>query len=155
MSSLRAAPFGTKRRRAVVILLTISLMIGIAILTLTPLNVPAGAPGSDKIHHLLEFAALTLPCAVLYPKALLKVVLAAAVFGTAIEVIQPYVGRQGELTDFIANLLGVGIGATLGLLLNFAFAARIMRRLASCWRIQVLVRTYGSPTVRERVSRLV
>ena len=72
-------------------------MISIAALTLIPLSVPAGALGSDKAHHLLAFAALTLPCAVLYPKALLRVALAAAIFGGAIEVIQPYVGRQGEL----------------------------------------------------------
>lgn len=131
MPDIQAVAFGTKRRRAVVIWLTISLTISIAALTLIPLNVPADAPGSDKTHHLLAFAALTLPCAVLYPKALLRVALAAAVFGAVIEVIQPYVGRQGELADFIADLFGVGIGATLGLLLSFAFGRRTARRLAS------------------------
>jgi hypothetical protein len=131
MPDIQAVAFGTKRLRAVVIWLTISLTISIAALTLIPFNVPADAPGSDKTHHLLAFAALTLPCAVLYPKALLRVALAAAVFGAVIEVIQPYVGRQGELADFIADLFGVGIGATLGLLLNFAFGGRTARRLAS------------------------
>lgn len=131
MPSFRVAAFNPKRRRSAVILLTISLMVSIAILTLIPLNVPTNAPGSDKIHHLLAFAALTLPCAALYPKALLRVARAAVVFGAAIEVIQPYVGRQGEVADLIADVLGIGIGATHGLLLYCGCRTRTASRAIS------------------------
>lgn len=131
MSSFRAIAFSAKRRRTITIWLTIGLAICIAALTLIPLGVPTDVPGTDKTHHLLAFAVLTFPCAALYPKALLRVVLAAALYGVVIEVIQPYVGRQGETADVIADLLGVGIGATLGLLLNFACRSRYARRLVS------------------------
>ncbi|MFG6519375.1 VanZ family protein [Sulfitobacter sp. 1A13496] len=103
-------------------------MVSIAILTLIPINVPTNAPGTDKTHHLLAFAALSLPCAALYPKALLRVALAAAVFGASIEVIQPYVGRQGEVADLIADVLGIGVGATLGLLLHCGCRTRTASR---------------------------
>ncbi len=86
-------------------------------------------PGTDKIHHVLAFAALTLPCAALYPKALLRVVVAAALFGAAIEVVQPYVGRSGEVSDLIADVLGLGIGAALGLILTSIRRTRSARRL--------------------------
>ncbi len=119
------------RRRTAAIFLTIGLSITIAALTLIPLNVPKSVPGTDKLHHLLAFAALTLPCAALYPKALLKVVLAAAIYGAAIEVIQPYFGRSGELADFIADLLGIGLGATLGLLFHYVFLIGLSRRRVS------------------------
>lgn len=116
------------RRRAVAIWLTVGLSITIAALTLIPLNVPKGVPGTDKFHHVLAFAALTLPCAALYPKALLKVMLAAALYGSAIEIIQPFVGRSGEVADFIADIVGIIFGALLGLILNFVLKIRFSRR---------------------------
>lgn len=128
MSSFRAIVLNTKRSRAIAIWLTIGLTAGIAALTLIPLEIPTDVPGNDKIHHVLAFTILTLPCAALYPRALLRVVLAAALYGAAIEVIQPYVGRQGESADFFADLLGIGIGTALGLLLNFACRNHILGR---------------------------
>ena len=116
MGNFRATILRANHRRAITIWLTIGLTLCIAALTLIPLDVPTGVPGSDKTHHVLAFAALTFPCAVLYPKGLLRVVFAAALFGIAIEIIQPYVGRHGETADVVADLVGVGIGATLGLL---------------------------------------
>nr|WP_232897399.1 hypothetical protein [Pontibaca salina] len=95
-------------------------------MTLLPISGPSGVPGSDKTHHMLAFAALTLPCAALYPKALPKTVFAAVLYGGAIEIIQPSVGRSGELADFIADLVGIGLGVALGLLFHRA----VLRALA-------------------------
>lgn len=106
----------------------------IGALTLIPLSAPSAVPGTDKAHHVLAFAILTMPCAALYPKGLFRVVFASAVYGGLIEVIQPYVGRHGETADVLADLLGVGIGAAFGLLLHRIFKWRIARRSASARR---------------------
>jgi len=71
------------------------------------------------VHHVLAFVSLTLPSAAFYPKALLRAVLAGAFYAGLIEVIQPFVGRSGETADFLADLLGIAIGAIIGLLLHW------------------------------------
>lgn len=134
MSTLRAIALSRKRRRAIAIWLTVGLALCIGALTLIPLRAPSAVPGTDKAHHVLAFAILTMPCAALYPKGLFRVVFAAAVYGGLIEVIQPYVGRHGETADVLADFLGVGIGAAFGLLLHLIFKCRIARRAASARR---------------------
>ncbi|MFG6611624.1 VanZ family protein [Sulfitobacter sp. 1A12057] len=95
---------------------------------------PSGVPGTDKVHHVLAFAILTVPCAALHPKRLFRVVFAAAFYWGVIEVIQPYIGRQGETADVLADLLGVGIGAVFGLLLHIIFKWHIAPRSAGTRR---------------------
>lgn len=114
----QAAPLSSKHRRLIAIWLTITLAACIAALTLMPLSTPQAILGTDKIHHIIAFIALTLPCAAFYPKALFPLMLAAATYGALIEIIQPYIGRSGEFTDFFADLAGIGLGASLGLPLN-------------------------------------
>lgn len=134
MSTLRAIALSRKRRRAIAIWLTVGLALCIGALTLIPLSAPSAVPGTDKAHHVLAFAILTMPCAALYPKGLFRVVFAAAVYGGVIEVIQPYVGRHGETADVLADLLGVAIGAVFGLFLHRIFKWRIARRSTSTRR---------------------
>jgi VanZ family protein len=114
----QAAPLSAKHRRLIAIWLTISLAACIAALTLMPLSTPQAMPGTDKIHHIIAFMTLTLPCAVFYPRALFQMVVAATTYGALIEIIQPYIGRSGDFADFVADLAGVGLGVSLGLLLN-------------------------------------
>ena len=109
-------------RHVAAILATGALAVAIAYLTLTPLQVDLDL-GSDKLYHFIAFAALVLPCALFYATTLIWVLPAAILFGGAIELIQPYVGRGGELADFGADALGVVIGAALGLTLR-AIAAK-------------------------------
>jgi len=56
---------------------------------------------------------------------LFTVALTAVLYGAAIEVIQPIVGRSGDLADFIADVLGIGLGAILGLMMNSVFRHQI------------------------------
>ena len=130
MPNLRVMPLGVKRRRAIAFWLTLALLACITVLTLLPLTVPSGVKGSDKVHHILAFAALTLPSAVFYPKALLRVMVVAVVYGAAIEILQPYVGRSSELADFIADLVGIGLGATIGWFLRMGHSSRLASRLS-------------------------
>ncbi|PWG15839.1 teicoplanin resistance protein VanZ [Salibaculum griseiflavum] len=106
------------RRQGLVALITGFLAVVIAYLTLSP-----DAPGldersPDKLYHAIAFAALVFPSAFLRPRGLGWVIPAALVFGGAIELIQPWVGRSGEWGDFAADLVGVGLGVTAGLLLR-------------------------------------
>lgn len=127
MPNLQTNLISVKRLRTTAIWLTIGLAITTAVLTLIPISIPQGVPGSDKIYHVLAFVALILPCATLYPKALLKVGIAAALYGGAIEVIQPHIGRSGELADFLADLLGIGFGASFGLFFHLVLKTGLSR----------------------------
>ncbi|HEV8035793.1 teicoplanin resistance protein VanZ [Yoonia sp.] len=108
--------------------MTLVLAVIIAVLTLLPLSAPQGLPGTDKAHHLLGFAALTLPAALLYPRSLAIVLPCSLLFGGAIELIQPYVGRQGELADFVADVMGAWIGVGVGLALRIVTIAVLVRQ---------------------------
>ena len=123
-----------RKRRIMALGLTLVLSIIIAILTRLPVSAPQGVPGTDKAHHLLGFAALTLPSALLYPRSLAIVLPCSLLFGGAIELIQPYVGRQGKFADFFADAVGALIGVGVGLALRtvtIAVLARQRRRAST------------------------
>ncbi|TBR38003.1 hypothetical protein CBF23_013245 [Marinomonas agarivorans] len=80
----------------------------ISFATLTPLTeLPAQAPGSDKLHHIVGFGVWTLMVAAGNQKRMQYLCLAIFIWGGAIELIQPYVNRYGEWLDFIANTAGI------------------------------------------------
>ncbi len=93
-------------RHRLVLFVTVVLAIVISVFALIPVTLPPGAPGSDKLHHLVAFGALSLPCAVLFPRALIVVLPGAVLLGGMIELIQPSVGRHRELADFVADIVG-------------------------------------------------
>lgn len=129
MVDFQKALLDSRRRRLVAIWLTFGLAVCITVVTLIPSNAGPEVPGCDKVHHVLAFMALTLPSAAFYPKALLRVVLAAALYAALIEIIQPFVGRSGEIADFLADLLGIAIGAIIGLLVHWGSGCLfVMRR---------------------------
>ena len=83
---------------------------------LWPLEAPPSAPdGSDKLVHFIAFAALAFPLARTGRLGLLPVFISASPFGATIELIQPTFNRSAELSDWIADTLGVLIGIGLGL----------------------------------------
>jgi len=92
---------------------TLALAALIGFLTLTPIQNP-GVPGTDKSHHLIGFAALALPLSFSRPRLAPWVVLAAIAYGGAIEIIQPYVGRSGEVLDLAADAIGAVLGGAAG-----------------------------------------
>jgi VanZ family protein len=97
------------RRMAIGSAVTLVLAVIIAVLTLAPM--PAGGPaGSDKIYHILAFACLAFPLPLVRPRWAVWVILSVIAYGGAIEVIQPFFGRQAEWADLFAD----GIGAILG-----------------------------------------
>ena len=105
---------------------TLGLAAFIAYLTLSPPSSDPGLPIPDRLAHLLAFAGLIFPCALLYRRSLVWMVPAALLFGAAIEVIQPSVGRTAELADFTADAAGVALGVLCALTLR----TRLMSLLA-------------------------
>ncbi len=75
-------------------------------------------PGSDKLHHLIAYAALSLPIAIRRHKFWLLLLLGCLLWSGAIELIQPYVNRYGEWADLAANFVGLVLGTSLGLIMR-------------------------------------
>ncbi len=105
--------------------LTCICALAIAYGTLTPVEALAlDPPGSDKLHHFLAFGGLVFPLVLVRPRVALWLVPVAALYGGAIELIQPHVGRHGEWADALANTAGAVIGAGLAAALHPALPRR-------------------------------
>lgn len=100
------------------LILTIINVLVVSILSLTPLEHLPAVPGGDKIHHLVSYFLLILPCALAKPRYWVLIVFTCILWSGAIELIQPSVNRYGEWLDFAANTLGVCIGIAFATVLN-------------------------------------
>ena len=97
--------------------LTLLVTTVLTVALLWPINQPLPAPDStDKIVHLIAFAALAFPLARTGRIGLIPVFFGASVFGGLIELIQPSFGRSADMQDWIADIVGVGLGIVLALL---------------------------------------
>ncbi len=111
------------------ILMTFCIAASIGLLSLIPLSVPQGMPGTDKTHHFIAYAFLVLPIAIQSPRSLIWLIPMAAVFGGLIEIVQPYVNRFGEWRDFQADLFGIALGVFIGLGLRRCVPTQYRRQL--------------------------
>ncbi|SDX42482.1 hypothetical protein SAMN04488238_10890 [Roseicitreum antarcticum] len=106
--------------RAIWLSLVLAVIVGVA--TLMPVSsLPDAVPGSDKLHHLLAFAALAFPMIAARPANALWVLPVVAGYGGVIELIQPYFGRQAEWVDFFADAAGALSGGLAGWLAHVCF----------------------------------
>ncbi len=113
MSIMTVAP---SQNRTVWLILSLCLATIIAVLTLSPqVSMPVAAHGLDKLYHLAAFAALVFPTAMLRPRWWRSVSILAILYGGIIEIVQPVFGRSAEMSDLLADGLGVMIGILLGL----------------------------------------
>ncbi|MBE9043016.1 VanZ family protein [Pleurocapsales cyanobacterium LEGE 10410] len=92
------------------IYVTAFILTAITILSLTPLEKLPSAPGTDKTHHFIAYAVLMFPTALRKPKYWLAITLFFICWSGAIELLQPYVNRYGELEDLGANIVGLVCG---------------------------------------------
>ena len=96
--------------------LTLVVTTVLTVAMLWPINQPPPGPaGSDKAVHLIAFAALAFPLARTGRIGLIPVFVGASVFGGLIELLQPSFGRSAGIQDWIADILGVGLGIMLAL----------------------------------------
>ena len=97
--------------------LTLAVTLTLTVAMLWPLEAPPSTPkGSDKLVHLVAFAALAFPLARTGRFGLLPVFIGASAFGGAIELIQPSFNRSADVNDWVADVVGVILGIGLGLL---------------------------------------
>lgn len=91
---------------------------------MSPLDVLPPAPGSDKLHHFVAYAALCFPLLFKDKRLIIYVLPCGIAYGGAIELVQPYVNRYGEWLDFAANAAGCCIGWGLAVLLRKSLPER-------------------------------
>ena len=120
MKQLSAAYISELRTRKIDIYTTIIIAFAIGLATLTPFEKLPTVSGSDKVYHLISFAILTLPIAIIRPRAIWIILSLSIAFGGAIELLQPLVNRNCEMADFLADT----VGAILGVLVTRALRAR-------------------------------
>ena len=90
--------------------LSLVMLLAITVLSLHPLDNLPEAPGSDKTHHLIAYAAAAYPTALRKPKRWLIIILFFAFYSGLIEIIQPWVNRYGEWMDVKANVGALSLG---------------------------------------------
>ena len=105
--------------------ITTVLITAITVLSLTPLDELPAAPGSDKLHHLLAYAALSIPLSLRKPKYWWLIVIFFLAYSGLIEIIQPYVNRYGEWLDMAANSVGIILGICVAKLFSYIFPVKL------------------------------
>ena len=90
----------------------------ITLLSLWPLSELPPVPGGDKTHHLIAYAVLMFPTAIKKPQYQGAIALGFVAWSGAIELLQPYVNRYGELQDMLANFAGIIMGWLLARLIS-------------------------------------
>ena len=117
MKQLSAANILNLRARKIDIYATIAIAFAIGLATLTPVETLPNVSGSDKLYHLISFVILTLPIAIIRPKAMWVILSLSIAYGSAIEIIQPLVNRNCEMADLFADACGAVLGILGGKLL--------------------------------------
>lgn len=109
-------PTALAQKRTVWLTLSFGLAGIIAMLTLMPqVEMPAGPRGIDKLYHVAAFAALVFPTSLLRPELWRSAGFLAISYGVVIEIVQPAFARSGDISDLLADVLGVAVGIILGL----------------------------------------
>ena len=103
-------------RKYLDILITLIVTTILTVAMLWPLDAPPPVPdSSDKMVHLIAFAALSLPLSRTGRFGLLPVFVGASAFGGLIELIQPSFNRSADINDWLADIIGVALGIVCGL----------------------------------------
>ena len=99
---------GLKHKKAQIIAFSILLFLAVAIafVTLLPSSQLRSMHGNDKFFHFFAFALMAPPLLFITRTKVLKVAAVAILYGGAIELIQPIVGRN-DIFPTVADIVGV------------------------------------------------
>ena len=101
--------------------LAVGLLVALVIAAMTLSPLPQDVQifnGIDKVYHFIAFAGLIFPLILTDSRRWTWAVPLSVLFGGAIELIQPTVGRSAEWLDFGADITGVLAGAALAEILH-------------------------------------
>lgn len=96
------------------VFLTLALLTGLTFALLWPIEASGGLRGGDKVVHFLAFAILAFPIACTGRLRMSILFFACSIYGGVIELLQPSFGREAEVLDWIADMLGVAFGIFIG-----------------------------------------
>ncbi|MFZ8872901.1 MAG: VanZ family protein [Paracoccaceae bacterium] len=96
------------------VFLTLALLTGLTFALLWPIEASGGLRGGDKVVHFLAFAILAFPIACTGRLRMSILFFACSIYGGVIELLQPSFGREAEVLDWIADMLGVAFGIFVG-----------------------------------------
>ena len=96
--------------------LTLIVTLALTVVMFWPMDKSTAPDGTDKLVHLIAFAALAFPLARTGRFGLLPVFVCASAFGGAIELLQPSFNRSADVNDWVADVIGVILGIGCGLL---------------------------------------
>jgi VanZ family protein len=99
---------------------TIFILAIITTLSLWPQENLPSVPGTDKIHHIIAYAALMFPIALRKPDKWIVFGLLFIAYSGVIELLQPYVNRHSDWLDMAANATGVICGIIIAKLIVYA-----------------------------------
>jgi len=93
----------------------IILFVIITLLSFSPIQMSGsfGPIDVDKAYHFVAYFCLALPLPILRPRLTIWIVLGIMTFGGLIELVQYLFGRESSWGDFIANGIGVIVGAVI------------------------------------------
>ena len=97
---------------------TFCVFLIITFLSLYPLKEQPSLPGSDKTHHLIAYAVLTICIGFRKPSNYFLIIIFFSIYSGLIEIIQPYFNRFSEIEDFLFNNFGILIGLASGTFIN-------------------------------------
>lgn len=106
------------RTSTLTVAVTLLTLLAVTYLTIGPRVVPGNALSGDKVQHALGFGAILLPAAILKRRWLRSLAPAVAIFGGIVELVQIQVGRDGELTDWAADIIGIALAVGIGCVLR-------------------------------------
>ena len=102
------------------IIATIIFAIILTVIMLWPITqTKLGSGITDKALHCAAFMILCLPLAYTGRYGLPSLMISAAIFGFAIELIQPIFNRSSDLFDWTANITGVLLALISAKIINF------------------------------------
>lgn len=94
---------------------------------------PVGFWNSDKVNHALGYAGLTFWFTGIYSRSRYpQVVVGLLLLGVLVEVLQGAMsfGRERELNDMFANMVGIAIGLVLALTVTGGWAQKVETQVA-------------------------
>ena len=112
--TLTFKPFEMRRHFDISLTMIMTLTLTVTMLWPMENSLPV-LEGSDKLVHFLAFGALVFPLAYTGRFELTSILILASAYGAIIELIQPTFNRNADLSDWIADPLGVIFGIGLGL----------------------------------------